>query len=318
MDNTPLLDRNFPLGLHGPFTRRTALAAGISDSQLARLTRARLLRHPIRDVYVAAQAPDDIAMRIAILRLVVPDGCFVVDRTAAWLHGAPMALAPNDHLAAPKVAMFRHADGGRLRNDLARSGERTVLPRDLTDIGGIAATTPLRTALDLGRFLHRDQALGGLDALLRLGRFTREELLREIPRLAGQRGVRQLRELAPLADGKAQSPGESALRLRWHDAGVPRPELQIPVVDGGREVFYIDIGLEELLFGAEYDGEEFHSSPEDEEHDDSRREWLARRRGWAIEVFRKEGVYGRSNPEAVIWAAYLQARATLAARTYLI
>jgi hypothetical protein len=106
--------------------------------------------------------------------------------------------------------------------------------------------------------------------------------------------------------------------LCWHDAGVPRPELQIPVLDGGREVFYIDIGLEELLFGAEYDGEEFHSSDEDEEHDGSRRGWLARRRGWAIEVFRKEGVYGRSNPEAVIWAAYVRARTTLGARTYLL
>lgn len=318
MDNSPLLDSSFPLPLDLPFTRRTALAAGITDGRLARLTRAGLLRHPIREVYVAAQAPDDIAMRIAILRLVVPDDCFVVDRTAAWLHGTPMALAPNDHLVAPKVAMFRHADAGRLRNALARSGERTVLPRDLTDVGGLAVTTPLRTALDLGRFLHRDQALGGMDALLRLGRFNLDELLHEVPRLAGQRGVRQLRELAPLADGRAQSQGESALRLCWYDAGVPRPELQIPVLDGGREVFYIDIGLEELLFGAEYDGEEFHSSDEDEKHDDSRRDWLARRRGWAIEVFRKDGVYGRSNPEAVIWAAYVRARKTLGARTYLL
>ncbi len=112
MDNSPLLDSSFPLPLDLPFTRRTALAAGITDGRLARLTRAGLLRHPIREVYVAAQAPDDIAMRIAILRLVVPDDCFVVDRTAAWLHGAPMALAPNDHLVAPKVAMFRHADRG--------------------------------------------------------------------------------------------------------------------------------------------------------------------------------------------------------------
>ena len=98
-------------------------------------------------------------MRIAALRLVVPDGCFVVDRTAAWLHGAPMVLAPNDHLQPPKVSMFKHADAGRLRNELARSGERTVLPRDLMDVGGLCVTTPLRTALDLGRFLSRDQAL---------------------------------------------------------------------------------------------------------------------------------------------------------------
>ena len=67
--------------------------------------------------------------------------------------------------------MFKHADAGRLRNKLATSGERTVLPRDLMDVGGLCVTTPLRTALDLGRFLTRDQALSALDALLRLGLF---------------------------------------------------------------------------------------------------------------------------------------------------
>lgn len=312
----PLLDDTFPLPLDLPFTRQSARAGGITDKQLARLVRLGLLRHPIRGVYVAAQAPDDISMRIAMLSLVVPPGCFVVDRTAAWLHGALMALAPNDHLAPPAIAMFRHADRGRLRNDLTRSGERTVLARDLMDVGGICVTTPLRTALDLGRFLRRDQALACLDALLRLRDFSQEELLLELGRLKGQRGIRQLRVLAPLADGRAQSPGESVLRLRWIDAGLPRPELQIEIVEGGRTIFYLDIGLEELLFAVEYDGEDWHSSGEDREYDGDRREWLARRRGWLIKPFRGNQVHGRSDIEVVLTAAFRQARATLGARTY--
>ena len=251
-----------------------------------------------------------------MLRLVVPCDCFVVDRTAAWLHRVPMALAPNDHLGPPPVAMFRHADHGRLRNALARSGERTVLARDLMEVGGICVTTPLRTALDLGRLLRRDKALACLDALLRLGVFTLEELLVELGRFKGQRGIRQLRVLAPLADGRAQSPGESVLRLRWIDAGLPRPQLQIEIVEGGRTIYYLDIGLEELLFAVEYDGEDWHSEDDDREYDDDRRDWLSRRRGWLIKPFRSQAVHGRSDAEVVLMAAYRQARASLGERTY--
>src|SRR5215217_5777506 len=122
MQRPQLLDSTFPAPLDAPFTRLTAREVGISDKQLARLVAAKLLRHPIRAVYVAAQAPDDIAMRIAMLRLVVPPDCFVADRTAAWLHGTPMAPAPNEHLQAPRVAMFRHADRGRLQTNWSSVG----------------------------------------------------------------------------------------------------------------------------------------------------------------------------------------------------
>jgi hypothetical protein len=317
MRRPPLLDDTFPLPLDAPFTRRMAHVAGISDKQLRGLVANNLLRHPIENVYIAAQAVDDISMRIAALLLVVPDGCFVCDRTAGWVHGASMVLAPNDHLRPPKVCMFRHVDTGRLRNKLATSGERTVLARDLMNVGGLWVTTPLRTALDLGRFLSRDQALAALDALLRLGVFGLDELLFELPRMKGQRGVRQLRCLAPLADGRAQSPGESILRLRWLDAGLPRPQLQIEIIEGGRTIFYLDIGLEELLFAIEYDGEDWHSADDDVEYDDSRRDWLATRRGWVIKPFRKHQVFGRHDAEAAIYAAYQQAKASLGARTYI-
>ena len=56
--------------------------------------------------------------------------------------------------------------------------------------------------------------------------------------------------------------------------------------------YWIDIGLPELLFGAEYDGEEFHGQ-DAHDHDESRRRWLREERDWTIEVVRKQNVYGR-------------------------
>jgi hypothetical protein len=271
-------------------------------------------------VYVASQVPDSLDLRTRMLALVVPEGCFVCDRTAAWLHGAPAALAPDEHLTVPSVSCFRPSDQDRLRNALTQSGERDVLARDLMEINGILVTTPLRTALDLGRLQRsRDLRMAGIDAMLRLGVFTHEEFLAEIPRFNRQRGVVLLRALAPLADGGAQSAGESALRLRWYDAGLPRPMTQIPVVENGRVISWLDMGLEELFFAAEYDGEEWHTSDEQVDHDDRRRARLSRHHGWRIEVFRRQHVYGPTQDADVrLRAAFRRARATLGQRTYVI
>ena len=314
-DDVPPLDDRFPLPHGVPFTRAQALAAGLTDIRLRRLVKRGQLRRLVPGVYVGAQADDDLDLRAQALHLVVPEGCFVCDETAAWLHGASQAMAPNSHLAVPPISFFRPANGGRLRNGLVSSGERTLAARDLMVVDGISVTTPLRTALDLGRLRRPDQALAAQDALLGLGVFTHEELLASVERFARQRGVCQLRWLTPLADGLAESAGESALRLRWYAAGLPRPRLQIEIVVDGVVVFRLDMGLEEWLFAAEYDGAAFHSSPEQRRHDDERRGWLRSERQWLVEVFVGENVHGHEqDADLRLGAAFQQAQSTIARR----
>lgn len=307
---------SFPLSLDEPFTRAEANRAGIPDRQLRALVKECFVRNPIRAVYVSTLLPDDLDLRVRILAKVVPEGCFVADRTAGWLHGANMILAPNDHLQTPRVSLFHPAGQGRTRLAIADSGERDVRSEDLMSLGDVLVTTPLRTALDLGRSLHRAQALAAMDALLRLGVFDLAQLLANVERFAKRRGVRQLRFLAPLADGRSASPGESATRLHWWDAGLPRPELQIPHVEHGREVYYLDMGLPELRFAAEYDGEKWHSEREDVEHDRRRRAYLRRVEGWQIEEFRRENVYGlQQDADWTLRDAIVVARDTFDRRT---
>jgi hypothetical protein len=289
-----LLDETFPLPRDQPFTRAMALAAGLTDKTLRRLVADDYLRRPLRNLYLPAQLPDSLEIRIAALSLVVPSRCFVADHTAAWLHVGDDALPPNAHLAVPQVAIFRPPRVRALRNAWTASGERTLLPRELMELGDLLVTTPLRTALDLGRLQRNaDVALWGMDSMLGTRTFTREEMLAELPRFKGERGIVRMRVLAPRADGRAQSFGEAALRGRWYDAGLPRPWVQIPVLEDGRVIFWLDMGLEELLFAAEYDGERHHSEDKDREHDRDRREWLTRNRAWLIEDFRKADVFGR-------------------------
>ena len=154
-------------------------------------------------MYAAAQAPDIQPLRAQAIQLVAPDGHIVTDESAGWLAGAQMILSPGAHLEAPPLTVFATGDHHRLRNGLVDSGTRALLPRDITTVHGVLTTTPLRTALDLGRLRHRDRAIAALlDQLLRLGVFSPEELAAELPRFKGMRGVRQLRFLAPRADGR--------------------------------------------------------------------------------------------------------------------
>lgn len=288
----PALDSTFPLPLDRPFTKADAVAAGLTKRALASLVDLGLVRRLLRGVYAAAQAPDGLLLRARALSLVVPDSAVVTDWTACWLHAG--VLPPGGHLQVPPVSIFRFPGKARLRNELCDSGERTFEPEDLTVLHGLVVTTPLRTAHDLGRLASRDWAMAGLDALLRLGEFTKEELLSDVERWRRQRGVVQLRDLAPRADPRAESPGESVLRLRWTDlSSLPPPVPQVPVADEtGRILYWIDLGVEELRFGAEYDGEEHHSSDEDREHDRDRRGDLRERFDWMIEPVTKVNVFG--------------------------
>ena len=274
-----------------PFTTRHARETGARWADLRRLVDSGVLRHPVRGAYCNVTVPDDLDHRIEVLRLVVPADCVVTDRTAGWLWGAEMILAPNDHLMTPKASVFA-PPGRRLRNELAASGERMLADLDIRSLKGLLVTTPLRTACDLGRLLRRDQALAGMDSLAALGRFTVEELCSEVLRFKGYRGVIQLRHLAPLVDPMAGSPGESVLRLRWLDLGLPRPRCQvrIPAPNGG--YYLLDMGLEDRRFAAEYDGEEFHGE-EHREDDEARREWARDVLDWTIVVARRHNVFGR-------------------------
>lgn len=275
-----------------PFTSSSAREHGLTYDMLRQLVLLGLLVHPLRGVYYVAGLIDSLELRVAVLKLVVPPGAVVTDRTAAWLWGAQRVLPPGAHLEVPPISLFC-LPGSRLRNKLVESGQRMLLPTDIEMVDGLRVTTPLRTACDVGRLLHRDQAIGVLDALAALNRFDPSQLLAETARFKGFRGVLQLRYLVPLVDKKSGSPGESTLRLRWIEVPLPRPECQVEVCAPDGRSFFVDIGLADQRFGAEYFGEEFHGE-EQREDDENRLNWLREQQAWTLTVARKHNVYGAS------------------------
>lgn len=311
---TSLLGPDFPLPLERPFTTSQAAAEGVSRKVLARLHKAALIRRMLKGVYVAVQAPDGLLLRAQALGLVVPESAVIVDWTAMWLHTGMLPFG--HHLEVPPVSLFRLPGQGRLRNGLCVSGERALIESDLTVIHGLVVTTELRTAWDLGRFSRRDDAIGGLDRLLRSGAFSRDEFLYGVERFARQRGVVQLRDLAPRADGRSQSGPESVVRLRWTDlTTLPRPTPQVPIEHTPGGTWWLDLGVPELRFAVEYDGEEFHSSDSDVHHDAERRDWIRKHRRWIIEPVRRQNLFGPTRDiERILIQGVAEARTTLGAR----
>lgn len=313
-----VLDDRFPLPLTEPFTTAEARAQGVNQKQLVKLVKDGFLRRPMKGVYVVAQLEDSTDLRGRIMCKVAPPGTVITDWSATWYWTG--MDRPGAHLEVPRLDAFKLRGHDRLRNGVVRSGERWLLPSDVIALDGdVRVTVPIRTAWDLGRFVPATVAIGGMDALARTGAFSVNELAAGTELFRRQRGVVQLRELAPIVDPRAESLGESAVRLRWRRCpGLPAPELQIPVCDSnGFVLYWLDLGLEELRLGVEYDGEEWHSSDADRAHDITRRTALEDVHRYCIDVFRREHVFGphevvtRRIPDAIREARERLARPTV-------
>jgi hypothetical protein len=277
-----------------PFTRAFARSNGVTDRQLGAWVAQGLLINPMRGVFHAAQMPDGLELRIECLRLVVPENAVVTGRTAGWLHRAPMVLAPGDHLRVPPVEMHL-MPGNRLRNPIAASGERIFMPGEVIELeGGVRVTSMVRTSADLGMRLPRREAFAAMCAMCRVADFDRDQLrfeLRERGRFAGYRGVRQARELEPMADPRFGSAAECVLALEWHDQGdLPHFVPQHPV-QGPRGRFYLDLALPALKYAAEYNGARWHDDDR-ATYDAARLTWLVEHEGWMIDVFESDDLYG--------------------------
>jgi len=197
----------------------------------------------------------------------------LVGHSAAALLGSRWipADAPVEVAHSRRVA----ASGIKVHNDELRVDE-------VRTIGGIDCTTAARTAYDFGRRLPLENAVIRIDALLNATAATPrsvEDIARSHP---GARGIRRLWTALDLVDAGAVSPQETRLRLLLVQSGLPRPVTQIPVCnERGRVVRRIDMGWPEWMVGAEYDGEQHFTNPDDYSNDIDRLEFLAAK-GWAI------------------------------------
>lgn len=269
-----------------PFTRAHAASKGITHHALEEALVNRTIRRLLRGVYVSTAVPDAPLLRAQAAKLVISKHAVVCDRTAAWIHGCETFDYRELDVLPPIECYVLRGHDPTDRPECA-GGTRDLKPGDWMVIEGVRVTTPVRTAMDLGCKLSRRPAIAVMDALQRRHRFTITDMYDLLPRYRRRRGVRQLRSLVPLVDGRPESMAESWVKVEIADRELPMPEPQYWVYVDGVPTYRLDFAYPHAKVAIEYDGEEFHSSPADREADRVRREWL-RAHGWTVIVLTKK------------------------------
>jgi hypothetical protein len=265
-----------------PFTWQMAREDGMTRRRLERLLHDHEVRRVLQGVYVRADVPDTVELRVAAARLVLRPFVVVGGRTAAWLLGVD-TFDYRELEILPPLETYALRGHNRTRRTGCTPRVRDLAPSDVNEVAGIQVTTPLRTTLDLACSLRRRDALAAIDGFRRAYGLTTDELVRELTRWSRRRGVVQARDLVPLGDPGAESPGESWVRMELIDRGLPCPQLQWWVEEQGRRLFRLDMAYPRHKVAVEYDGRAFHEDEERAEHDRLRRAWL-RRNGWTVVV----------------------------------
>lgn len=285
-----------PVELRGRvFTRAEALARGVADDRLkardiTRVARATYRHDPLQSPTEASDAVGFSPQRTELLRAICSrtPGAWVSHVTAAQIYG----------LMLPK--RFDHDSRIHLtgvnRSHYSRDDPHVVLHRvkepaaDLREIRGLRVSSPERLVVELSSRLSLTELIIVGDQLVRRPHSrleSREEpwvslpvLRRAVEERRGRRGVPQARRALELVRVGADSPPETRMRLALHDAGLPEPELQIPLDPGDRYSPAGDAGYRHERIVIQYDGDH-HFSPEQQARD-QRRNAQFERVGWTV------------------------------------
>ena len=206
---------------------------------------------------VYALTPPDATGRLAALDLITGKPIVACMNTAAELYGFDTEQDSRTHILDPGVRM-RPVDGLMVH-------QRIGAP--LRRVQGRLATAPAWTAVEVARTLRRPRALATLDAALRVGACTAEEVEAAVREQKGRRGIVKVRELVRHADGRAESPMESETRLVFIDGGLPKPELQYEILDRCGQLWRVDFAWPTAMVVAEYDSVDWHANPIALKHD---------------------------------------------------
>ncbi|TIC86487.1 hypothetical protein [Nocardioides sp. GY 10127] len=217
-------------------------------------------RRVAHGVYVERPAPgvrDDPRCRLIddlrALLLVLPPGATFTHVTAAAVLGWSLPKLPD---VPPVFASVGDRDPRPRRPGLICSRlRRSHLHEEVLPASVRGAPVPVDHPAEI--LLRAARDLGTIDLVIladsarRLGHVT-EESIRPVLE-SGRPGVRQLKRAWELSDPRAESPGETLLRLLHHVAGASVTP-QVELYDEGRFLGRVDLLLDGAPSAHEYDG----------------------------------------------------------------
>jgi hypothetical protein len=158
-----------------------------------------------------------------------------------------------------------------------RVHEAHLPPDEVTTHHGIPVTTVPRTLFDLAAVLPERQlerALNEAEVLRRWDELSLDRLLRRYPRRRGSRAIRAVLHKRGMGATVTRSELEEQFLALIDGAGLPRPEINVPV-----EGFEVDAVWRDARVVVELDGRSTHGTVEAFERD-RERDRLLQTAGW--------------------------------------
>jgi hypothetical protein len=271
-----------------PFTFSSAMASGVPLSRL----RCNDVIHVGRGLYRPADWDFDLEGAARALSAASP-GARISHVTAARLRCRVLPPWLSDstelHLSKPRSLPSVRRKGVLGHTVLAREDE-------IECVDGIRLSTRSRTWLDVARILPLRDLVSMGDQLIRIPRIDFEGRAQPYDTIAGLRalvarhpnfqGIVRAREALDLMRVGADSAPESLLRLAIADAGLPEPELQVPLRAGDAGSPSADLGYRHRRLAIQYDGG--HHLGDAQILSDRRRDKAFESAGWTVLVFDKD------------------------------
>jgi len=252
-------DRQF-----GVFTTAQALAAGYSREEIRSALRSRAWTWCRRGVYCATETAEAARSRPREAHLLAVAAVRVtLDRPVVVSH-ASAAVVHDLVVPARSPAEVRLTDAGNWRRGRGyRVGQGQVAPGEVTSWGPFEVTTVARTLVDCAREWSLTESVIAMDDALHRD-LVDVAALREAVLLARHwEGVAGAARAAGLVDGASESPLESAGRVRIVTSGLPAPELQVELWDGGGLIGRVDAWYDDAAVAVEFDGAVKYLDPRD-------------------------------------------------------
>jgi G:T-mismatch repair DNA endonuclease (very short patch repair protein) len=223
-----------------------AVREGILSRDQLRSSTWRRLRS---DVYADVSLPVDHLLHTRGVSLVMPPEAAFAGLTAVALWGGREFASADDavEVVVPRGVRWQPGPGVAVRTS-ALDGDVVHDPPRLRRTGRV------RTAVDLVRRAEVDAGVVVLDRLVATGIVRLDEVRDAVATLPRGRGSKRAREIVGLADGMAESPPETRLRLLMLRAGLPAPVAQFRVFDGEGLIGRVDFAYPESKIAIEYDG----------------------------------------------------------------
>jgi hypothetical protein len=241
----------------GVALRREMLERGATDKEIQNSLRAGQLHRVRHGAYTTAEQWSDAdALERHRLRCVA--AVRVMPGRVALTHTSALVAQGIDVWGADLTTVHvTRLDGscGRICAGV-RHHEGTIDDDDLSlTPSGLLATTPVRAVVEHASVSSVVSGLVSADNAMNKQLFAHDALMAYHERVSHWPGMRQLQLVVRLADGRAESVGETRTRHLCWRCGLPAPELQYEVFDAeGRFVGRTDFAWPAYRLFGEFDG----------------------------------------------------------------